>query len=143
MASRSISPIRRPPCAPRPPVGWWVLCSRRPLPRAFHLSSTMCFRRIEKMGPINMSTVCCLPPTPSYIISLPNFSKPSCSKALFICFVKRPSSVNAVPSAIAPTFAAIFPITISITWPIVIREGMAWVFIIISGTIPFAVLGKS
>ena len=49
--SRSISPMRRPPSSPRPPVGWWVRCSRRPSPRAFHLSSVMCFKRMPKTGP--------------------------------------------------------------------------------------------
>lgn len=42
-----------------------------------------------------------------------------------------------------PLRAAIFAIRHSITWPIVIREGIQWGFTIISGTIPSIVNGKS
>ena len=67
-ASRSISPIRRPPCAPRPPVGCRVLCSLRPSARAFHLSSTMCFKRMANTGPLKIVVGICTPDAPSYMI---------------------------------------------------------------------------
>ena len=78
IVSRSISPIRKPPCAPRPPVGWCVFCSLRPSARAFHLSSTMCFRRIANTGPINMFVGIWRPDSPSYMISFPPRSIPNC-----------------------------------------------------------------
>ena len=59
----------------------------------------------------------------------------------FLCL--GPLFTKAVQSPKPPYIAHAFPVTVSTNWPIVIRLGKAWGFIIISGLIPSCVNGMS
>ena len=94
-------------------------------------------------GPIKIVALICSPVAPLYNTSFPCFSYPICSRRYPIASCGDPSFINAVPSPIVPESAAVFPINCSKFWAIVMRLGIAWGFIIISGTIPDSVRGIS
>ena len=82
-----------------------------------------------------------LPVRPSYIVSLPEYSKPRASMACFTSSIFSPT--NAEPSNLLPRSAADLPHMDSMNMPTVMREGNAWGFMSTSGVTPSAVYGKS
>ena len=90
---------------------------------------------------MKISVGICCPVIPLYKISLPCFSKlffsnsdPTLSKS---------NGINTLPSPVVPSKLHTFANTHSTKCPTVIRLGIAWGLIIISGTIPSFVKGIS
>ena len=90
-----------------------------------------------------MAALICSPVAPLYITSFPYFSNPRSSKIPPMSSCGEPSFINEVPSPMHPVSAAVFPKSCSKFCAIVIRDGIACGFIIISGTIPDSVRGMS
>ena len=103
----------------------------------------MCFKRIPYTGPMKIDTGICSPVAPLYMVSLPYRSKSFASKISPMTSCGDSLFINEVPSPNAPACNPAFPNNCSKFCAIVIRDGIAWGFIIMSGTMPDSVRGIS